>query len=213
MKKRVLCYGDSNTWGYNGLTRARFDDGIRWTNRLQTKLGDSYVIIEEGLNGRTSVWYDPVENIMSGLDYLWPCMKSHNPLDLVVINLGVNDCKPLFAANPWSIATGVQRLVDMAMQSPFGRDGSAPEVLLIAPFPIGNELLACERMLNIYGAEGLNKSRALAPFYAAAARESGCRFADAADWAFTGPDGIHMAEECLDGFADRMLLEIKKILG
>lgn len=213
MKKRVLCFGDSNTWGYNGENRKRFDDEERWTTRLQQKLGDEYIIIEEGLNGRTSVWYDPVEHVMSGLDYLWPCMKSHNPIDLVIIMLGCNDCKPLFSANPWSIGMGVKRLAEMAMQSPFGRDGKAPEVLLMAPIYIGRNIVNCEHMLTIYGEGAAEKSEQLAPFYQAAAEELGCHFADASKFASPGIDGIHMDRKYLDSFAEDMKKEILKIIG
>lgn len=213
MKKRVLCFGDSNTWGYNGATRKRFDDDERWTGILQKKLGDEYVIIEEGLNGRTSVWYDPVEHVMSGLDYLWPCMKSHNPIDLVIINLGCNDCKPLYSANAWSIGMGVQRLVDMAMQSPFGRDGNPPKVLLMSPIHFGEHIVNCEHMVTIFGEGCIQKSRELAKFYKQAAEESGCYYADAAQYAYTGIDGVHMDAPCHEPYAEEMMKLIKDIIG
>lgn len=213
MKKRVLIFGDSNTWGYNGENRQRFPDEMRWTTRLQEKLGDGYTVIDEGLNGRTSIWYDPVENIMSGLDYLWPCMKSHNPFDLIVILLGCNDCKPLFSANPWSIAKGNARLAEMAMKSPFGRDGNPPQVLLMAPLYIGDNIVDCQHMLDIYGPDAPAKSRQLAPFYKTEAETLGCFFADAAQFAQPGVDAIHMDKKYLDSFAESMKAEIVKIIG
>ncbi len=213
MKKRILCFGDSNTWGYNGETRQRFDDDVRWTGQLQKKLGDDYVIIEEGLNGRTTVWYDPVEHVMSGIDYLWPCMKSHNPIDLVIINLGCNDCKPLFSANPWSIGVGMQRLVDMAMSAPFGRDGKPPKVLLMSPIHFGENILKCDYMLSIFGKECIEKSKALAGYYKQVAEESGCFYMDAASLAHTGVDGVHMDITCHEPYAEAMKEAIIRILG
>ena len=53
MKKRILCFGDSNTWGYNPVGGARYDDETRWPMRMQHVLGNDYSVIEEGLNGRT----------------------------------------------------------------------------------------------------------------------------------------------------------------
>ena len=91
MKKRILCFGDSNTWGYNGENGERFDEYIRWTGRLQRLLGSEYTVIEEGQNGRTTVWDDPIENRLAGLTYLWPCMESQSPFDLIIIMLGTND--------------------------------------------------------------------------------------------------------------------------
>ena len=47
MKKHVVCYGDSNTHGYDGDTGLRFDENTRWTCLLQKYLGDEYQVIEE----------------------------------------------------------------------------------------------------------------------------------------------------------------------
>lgn len=56
--KKVLCFGDSNTWGYNPSTKDRFPKEIRWTGILQGKLGsEDTKIIEEGLVGRKSAPY------------------------------------------------------------------------------------------------------------------------------------------------------------
>ncbi len=87
--KRILCYGDSNTWGYNPISKDRYDENIRWTRVLARNLGADYEIIEEGLNGRTTVWDDPLEgNMRSGLTYLYPCLETHCPVDLVISDAG-----------------------------------------------------------------------------------------------------------------------------
>ena len=64
--KRILCYGDSNTWGYDpvetgteGSAAARFPEDVRWTGVLQRQLGPGYRVLEEGLNGRTTAFQDP----------------------------------------------------------------------------------------------------------------------------------------------------------
>ncbi len=77
--KRILCYGDSNTWGYDPLTTDRFDANTRWTRVLGKSLGGAYEVIEEGLNGRTTVWDDPIEGFKSGKDYLIPCLEFTSP--------------------------------------------------------------------------------------------------------------------------------------
>ncbi len=59
--KTVVCYGDSNTWGYDPHTKTRFPSDVRWTGVLRQELGVDYLVIEEGLNGRTTVWDDPIE--------------------------------------------------------------------------------------------------------------------------------------------------------
>ena len=72
--KTILCYGDSNTWGWNPATQDRHSRDERWTGVLRRALGDGYLIVEEGLNGRTTVWDDPIEGYKSGKEYLIPCL-------------------------------------------------------------------------------------------------------------------------------------------
>jgi len=88
--KTILCYGDSNTYGYNPVTGGRWPEDIRWTGRLQQLLGDEYKVIEEGCNGRTTMYKAPGEGWKSGLEYLKPCLNSHKPVDAVVMMLGTN---------------------------------------------------------------------------------------------------------------------------
>lgn len=51
--KRILCFGDSNTWGLVAGTDNRYDWETRWTGRLQDALsGDGFQVVEEGLCGQ-----------------------------------------------------------------------------------------------------------------------------------------------------------------
>ena len=96
MVKRILCFGDSNTWGYiSGSDHQRYDENERWTGVLQNLLGNEYKIIEEGLNSRTIITNDPrpLREGRSGYDYLLPCLDSHDPIDLVVAMIGSNELK------------------------------------------------------------------------------------------------------------------------
>ena len=53
--KQILCFGDSNTWGYDGESGERLPFKVRWTGRLQKAYeGKDVRIIEEGLCGRTT---------------------------------------------------------------------------------------------------------------------------------------------------------------
>ena len=80
-KKTVLCYGDSITWGYNPADQNRMKADQRWPGVLKNGLDDDYIIIEEGLNGRTTVWDDPINGgYKNGLKYLIPCLDSTNLL-------------------------------------------------------------------------------------------------------------------------------------
>ena len=93
-KIKILCYGDSNTWGYiPGTDHQRFSKDERWPGALQRMLGDKYEIIEEGLNSRTLISVDKRRDRegRSGAEYLLPCLDTHDPIDLVIIMLGTID--------------------------------------------------------------------------------------------------------------------------
>ena len=150
MKKHIVCLGDSNTHGYcadpadcadGGI---RFNENERWTCRLQKALGDEYLIIEEGLSGRTACFDDPLFEGLSGLDYIWPCLMSHEPVDLLIIMLGTNDTKERFGASSACIALGLKRLIGRAMAvTDCWRDGK-PNILVVTPQNIGREYIDTE---------------------------------------------------------------------
>jgi lysophospholipase L1-like esterase len=134
--KTILCFGDSNTYGLNPRG-GRFPRNIRWTGVVRELLGEDYEIIEEGLLGRTTVWDDPVEGVMSGKAYLVPCLRSHAPLDLVVLMLGTNDLKQRYAVSAADIAISVLSLVQVIQSTLPGHvENKNTQVLLLVPPPI-----------------------------------------------------------------------------
>jgi len=183
----VVAFGDSNTWGFDPASGARFAPEMRWTGVMAAALGPDHRVVEEGLNGRTTVFDDPLEPGRRGLDYLPPCLMSHAPLDLVIIALGCNDMKARFNVSASEIALGAERLVALAQASPCGPNGAAPRVLLVAPPPLAR-LSGFEDAFRAAGP----KSQALASFYAEVAQRRGAGFVDAgALIRCSDLDGIH----------------------
>lgn len=209
MKKRILCYGDSNTWGHDAITGQRFDEDTRWTGRLQNFLGPDYTVIEEGQRGRTTVWDDPIENRMAGLSYLWPCLDSHAPIDLVIIMLGTNDLKTHFWVHPKSIALGAGRLVDMVQKCNFGPEDKAPQVLLISPIRMSESQV----YPYIFNQVGIEKSLQFGKEFQEIAHQFGCHFLDAAQYADPDPnDGVHLDAEGHKALAEALYKMIAEIL-
>lgn len=135
--KTILCYGDSNTWGYKPDGTGRYPKHIRWTSVLQNELGGSYDVIAEGLNGRTTVWNDPVRGeYRNGKSYLLPCLHTHKPIDLVILFLGSNDLKCRFSVSSYEIAQSVEMLVNIIKKSETGPNMNSPEILVIIPPPL-----------------------------------------------------------------------------
>lgn len=184
----ILCYGDSNTWGFDPATQDRFPRDLRWTGVLRAALGTEYWVIEEGLNGRTTVWDDPIEGYKNGRDYLIPCLETHKPIDLVLIMLGTNDLKKRFSLSAYDIANGAGVLVDVVNKSEAGLDGKPPSILLMAPPPVA-KLTEFAEMFE--GAEA--KSLRFAQHYQRVAQEQGCAFLDTGSIIHSSDlDGIHL---------------------
>ena len=187
-EKTILCYGDSNTWGWNPSTQDRYARHERWPGVLRQELGEGYLVIEEGLNGRTTVWDDPIEGFKNGKEYLVPCLETHKPIDLVIIMLGTNDLKMRFSVPACDVAAGAGVLVDIVASSQTGPAGGVPQVLLIAPPPIARLSEFAEMFEG-----GAAKSRGLARHFRQVAEEHGCVFLDASQVIVSSNvDGIHL---------------------
>ena len=196
MKKHILCFGDSNTHGYcaepwdSADGGNRFNEDERWTCLLSKALGEEYYVIEEGLGGRTTVFHDPITESMSGLDVIYPCMKSHLPIDLLIVMLGTNDTKERFSANPTVISAGLERLIKKAKTVDAWKNGK-PNILVISP----PHLLEEFHDVAMGGYPCVEKSRALAPLFREVAKRQGCAFLDAEGIAeFNRTDCTHLSK-------------------
>lgn len=197
--KTILCFGDSNTWGSDPVRGGRHAYEDRWPTVLQREIGDGYLVIPEGLGGRTASFDDPIEGDKNGRRHLPMLLASHAPLDLVIIMLGTNDLKARFSAPAVDIAAGVSALVDIVRSSGASRDGSAPEVFVLVP-------AATERLTRFAEmfAGGAEKSRELPRVFAAMCEERRVPFAKVNDAVRSSPaDGIHLeadAQRALGSF-------------
>ncbi len=102
----------------------RFNESERWTCRLQKPLGEDFLVLEEGLRGRTTVFGDPLEERLAALAYLYPCLKSHEPVDLLVVMLGTNDTRSGWAPTPAPSARACAAWCGRHSPSTAGRAGS-----------------------------------------------------------------------------------------
>ena len=209
--KNILCYGDSNTFGTNPDGKPpRHPRDVRWPGRLQALLGPDYYVIEEGLGGRTTVWDDPMADNRNGLWFLPAALQSHQPLDLVILSLGTNDTKTLFAQNPRIIARGMGRLVDTVKRFPW-RGGKIPQILLVSPIAVGAEIESS--VYECFDNTSIEVAAQLAARYEALAAQTGCAFLDAALYAKPGSDQLHMDADSHRALADAMAAKVRQLLG
>lgn len=189
--KTVLCFGDSNTFGYRPEDGGRYPPEVRWTGILREKLKErNYEIIEEGLVGRTTVFEDSVRPGRKGIDFLIPLIETHAPVDTVILMLGTNDCKSLYKASPQVIGKGMGRLIRQIQN--FRKE---IQILLISPIHLGEEVYK-EEFDPEFDQESVKTSQKLKDVYERLAQQYGCDFLAASDVAEPSKeDQEHMAAE------------------
>ena len=205
--KNILCYGDSNTWGYTPGTGERFSSTQRWPCLLKQALGKTFHIIEAGLNGRTTVFDDPGKDGRNGLAGLGLVLKSCPPLDLVILMLGTNDLKHHLDVSAVKTARGIERLVDEIELRSAALKQESTQILIISPPSIETSLQSQNPLFR--GA--LEKMREFPRLFAEVANNKACHFLDAAQFVNPSPiDGVHLDAEghaCLARAIARLIFE------
>jgi lysophospholipase L1-like esterase len=207
----VLCFGDSNTWGFMpGSEANRYPPDVRYTGVLQQALGSDYRIIEEGLNGRTTVWEDPLRQDRKGKSQLPFLLESHSPIDLVTIMLGTNDLKHFFGLSADDIAMGAGVLVEIVQQSQAGPGGLAPKVVLMAPAAVKDSSGSFGHKFD----EAIEKSHEFPRAYQEIANSYGCHFFNAGEHVDCPvPDGVHLDAESHQRLGKALAVTIKGIFS
>jgi lysophospholipase L1-like esterase len=211
MIRTVLCYGDSNTWGRAVVPRPddRYAPDERWPGIVRSALGPDWLVIEEGMPGRTTLRDDPIEGPeRNGRTYLLPCVLSHKPLDVVVIMLGTNDLKARFHASAWEIGESVGALVKIVQKAGVGRNEGVPEIIMVAPPPILKHLPNHSDIL----AGGYEKSLELSKRYQVVAEREGVGFFNAGSVIESSKfDGFHFEPEAHEKLGRSIAEEIRKL--
>jgi lysophospholipase L1-like esterase len=213
--KTVLCFGDSNTWGFipESITAphpARHPHDVRWTGVLAKKLGTGFSVIEEGQNGRTTVHDDPFAAVRNGKAVLPALLESHKPLDLVVMMLGTNDLKAVFGVSPGEIAMGVKVLAQMILSSDSGHKAKPPKLLLMCPPAIGQQNHLPDIAAKFPNA--FKDSRELPRHYEALASSLGCPHLNTQTLITAGSDGIHLDASAHATLGKAVATAVKSIL-
>ncbi|MCQ2548301.1 MAG: GDSL-type esterase/lipase family protein [Clostridia bacterium] len=205
--KTVLCYGDSNTYGYEPTTCGRYPKDKRWVGILQRKLGEDYDVISEGLNGRTTAFDREGRAWKNGLYPLTAIMGSHVPLDYIIFMLGTNDCEMgLSLDHPvW----GMEQVLKQAEANIAEMQDYKAKIILVVPPAMGDKYEESHSM-NVLTFEMVQNTRSLAKPYKELAEKYNCIFLDASSLEVTDYDSEHLSLKGHEELADLLL---EKILG
>jgi lysophospholipase L1-like esterase len=209
----LLTFGDSNTHGTRPILAegdyGRFDAKARWPCVAKEALGDKWILIEEGLPGRTTCFEDPIMgSFMNGWTGLKIALSTHGPIDLLTIMLGTNDCKALFGNSARDILGGISGLLAIAQNAELQSRHGGYKTVLIAPPPI---VVTGIFSTSFYGADRLSEQ--LSDLYSEIATLWGIEFFDAGDVIATSPvDGVHFEKEAHQTLGTALDKKIRTIM-
>lgn len=209
---RILCYGDSNTWGYiSGSDHQRYGNDERWTKILAKLLGSHFEIIEEGLNSRTLISNDtrPGKEGKNGYEYLIPCLDTHDPIDLVILMLGTNELKSTYNKTTKEIGEMLEKyFVKTILNRKSQLEESYPNLLIVTPPVVNEDREYCKANNKYLGAT--QKSKELNDIYKDIAEKYNCYFLDNQGLE-TGIDGVHLTKESHKKLAEKLEDKINNI--
>ena len=213
--KSILCYGDSLTYGANPIPGgARHDFADRWPGALEGRLAGKVRVFPEGLGGRTTVFDDWMTGAdRNGARILPTLLRSHGPLDLVIIMLGTNDLKPFLGRTALEASNGMRRLVRIVRGSSLEEGHPGPKIIVMAP-PAISDTQHPEMLLHFGGRAVIEESKLFAKWYAQRASEEGVGFFDAGTVAKPHPaDGVHLDAANTRAIGEALAPLVSELLG
>lgn len=198
MNRRILCFGDSNTYGYDprSYLGGRYPETVRWTGILNA--GPDWEILNRGENGR-EIPRRPRE-----LERAREIVARAGRLDGLIVMLGGNDLLQDPALSAEGAAGRMARFLQALAENP---DTAGIKTLLAAPPPMRPGAWVSDPNL-------IAQSGRLAGCYQALARRLGIDFVNSGAWdiglAF---DGVHFSQEGHRAFARRMGAVLAQLWG
>lgn len=215
MKKRVLCFGDSNTWGWVPLKATRYPADVRWTGVMQAELGDDYTVIEDGISGRLTATDDPYHPYFNGRTALPYSILATYPLDLVILFLGTNDIK---YTEPYRAANGIEALIGDVKNATVRFDSFSPcydgevKILVIGPTTLREDIEKLNPTSDLRYA--YERSLTLSSEIRRVALAGGAEFLDANEFTEASDiDGVHFTAEGHRSLGLAIAAKVKEMLG
>lgn len=169
--KNILCFGDSNAFGFNPENGTRYDKNIRWTGILQSLCMDKFHIIEAGCNNRTAFADNPAGKIFTGFKILPEFLN--NNLNYVILAIGINDLQFQYEVSLQDVTNGISSLIKMVKSTL-----PNTKIILISPTDLTENVLKNPIFSTLFDKSSIEKSKQLAKIYQQIARENNCDFID-----------------------------------
>ena len=185
--KKIICYGDSNTFGYNPADASRFDENTRWTSLLQSILDSDYKIIEEGCCDRTGFVYNDKGFLFSAQKHFPKLIEGTNDADILILSVGTNDLQFKYDIDEETVNKGLDNLILKAKTK-------INNIILIPPVVLNNTVLNGYFKIQ-FDKKSIKKSENIGKIYKEKAEKYNCNIFDINEFAKpSDTDGLHYDE-------------------
>jgi len=195
--KKILCFGDSNTFGYNPKDASRFESSKRWAGILKDKLfNHNFKVIEAGLNNRKCFIKDPEElcGFKALPDYL------NEKLDFIILGLGINDVQKMYKPNDSQIKTGIINLINLAK-----RYQKEAKIIILSPSNLNKNVTSHHYFSNLFDDWSVEKSKEIFNLYNEAAGSTQVEIIDLNKITpVSNIDGLHYDEDGHKKIAEKL---------
>lgn len=205
--KKVLCFGDSNTYGFVPGKCTRYDKNTRWTGVLQALCGSDFSIIEGGCNNRTAFVDNPAGAEQTGYKIL-PEYFTKNYFDIVVLAIGINDLQLFFKPTLEEFEQGIEKLIKITKDlSPNAK------IILVCPSKLDLAGIKSGVFSFQFDEISVEKSYHLPQIYKKLAEKYACELVDLNEIVKVSPlDGLHFSAESHKTIAENLYKNLKQTI-
>lgn len=202
--KKILCYGDSNTFGFNPIDGSRFDENTRWTALLQANLKNDFLITEEGMCDRTGFIDNPKGFLFSAQRHFPKFLSKSDKFDIIILAIGINDMQFQYNISFNAVQRGLAELIKTALEK-------TDKVIIIPPVVLKESILNGYFKIQ-FDETSIIKSRKIGTIYRKLSHACSCSYFDINKTAQpSDADGLHYDAAAHKIIADKLTQYITEI--
>ena len=203
--KKIICYGDSNTFGYNPTNELRYDENIRWTSVLQKKTENKYEVINEGMCDRTGFIDNPKGFLYSAQRHFPKMLSKTADIEVLILWIGTNDLQFQYDIGFNAVENGLEKLIRFAKEK-------TKHIIIIPPVVLNEKVLEGPFSFQ-FDETSVGKSRKIGRIYKKLSNLNYCEYFDVNKFVTSSDfDGLHYDEKAHKLIGEKLSDFIRDIL-
>lgn len=200
--KKIICYGDSNTFGYNPKDGSRYPYNARWSAILKENLIKHFEVIEQGLNNRCGFVENSRQKEYCALKHFPEFFKKIDDIEIVILAVGTNDLQFRYNLGDMALEEGLKYLIKLIKNK-------NSKVIIVPPVVL-NENILKSYFSSLFNENSILKSKTISKIYQKIANDFNCYYFDFNEFALPSDvDGLHYSEKSHKIIAQKLTSFIK----